>query len=426
MALEPAEREDRHESDATGGLPMSVTEFSLDTALRDPSVHADPYPLYAEIRGWGPWVQTPYGKVVSHHTEVSAALRDPRLSSNSRHQEGYPQFVEMAERLGLSDLLGMQDKMMLFSDPPDHTRLRRLVSKAFHLRTVEDMRPWVERLVDDILDAAEPEGAMDVTAQLAYPLPVTVICQMLGVPVEDRSLFEEWTRAAVKAIDPGDDFTVFFGARDAFNSYADYFEGLIAERRRRPGDDLLSALLAAEDEGDRLTHDELLATMILLFVAGHETTVNLIGNGLLALLRHPEELARLRDDPSLDGRAVEELLRFDPPVQLSARNATTDLELCGMEVPKGEQLVLLLAAANRDERAFAQPDVLDVGRTDNRHVAFGGGIHLCLGAPLARLEAQAAIGRLVRRFPSLVLAADDVEIKDTVTLRGPTALPITW
>jgi pimeloyl-[acyl-carrier protein] synthase len=405
---------------------MSVTDFSLDEALRDPAVHADPYSLYAEVRSWGPWVQTPYGKVVSHHAEVTAALRDPRLSSSSRHQAGYPQFVELANQMGLSDLLAVQDRMMLFADPPDHTRLRRLVSKGFHLRAVEDMRPWVEQLVDDILDSVAPDGGMDVTATLAYPLPVTVICQMLGVPVEDRPLFEDWTRAAVRAIDPGDDFTVFFAARDAFVSYGEYFEGLIAERRRHPGDDLLSALLTAEDEGDRLTRDELLATMVLLFVAGHETTVNLIGNGLLALLRHPGELERLRDDPSLDADAVEELLRFDAPVQLTARNATTDLEVAGIEVPKGEQLVLLLAAANRDEAAFASPDVLDIGRTDNRHVAFGGGIHLCLGAPLARVEAQAAIGRLVRRFPSLALAGGDPAIKETVTLRGPEALPVTW
>lgn len=405
---------------------MSVTEFSLDAALKEPANHLDPYPLYARIREWGPWVQTPYGKIVSHHAEVSAALRDPRLSSNMRHQAGYPQFVELASQMGLSDLLAVQDRMMLFADPPDHTRLRRLVSKGFHLRAVDELRPWVEQLVDEILDSVADGGGMDVTAQLAYPLPVTVICQMLGVPVADRPLFEDWTRAAVRAIDPGDDFTVFFAARDAFNAYGEYFEGLIAERRKRPGDDLLSALLAAEDEGERLTHDELLATMILLFVAGHETTVNLIGNGLLALLRQPQELARLRDDPALDPSAIEELLRFDPPVQLTARNATADLEVAGMEVPRGEQLVLLLGAANRDEAAFASPDVLDLGRTDNRHVAFGGGIHLCLGAPLARLEAQAAIGRLVRRFPTLALAGDAVEIKETVTLRGPVSLPVTW
>ena len=406
---------------------MSVTEpFSLDEALHDPGVRANPYPLYAELRARGALIDGLFGPFATRHAEVVAALRDPRLSSNMRHQPGYPQFVELAAQMGLSDLLGFQDRLMLFADPPDHTRLRRLVSKAFHLRTVEAMRPWIEGLVDELLDAVDGEGGMDVTSQLALPLPVTVICQMLGVPIEDRPQFEEWTKAAVKALDPGDDYTVLFGARDAFAAYGDYFEGLIAERRKTPGDDLLSALLAAEDEGDRLTHDELVAMIVLLFVAGHETTVNLISNGLLALLRHPDQLALLRDDPSLDASAVEELLRFDPPVQLTARIATTDVELCGHPLEQGQQVVLLLGSANRDESVFPDPERLDIRRESNRQVAFGGGIHLCLGAPLARIEAQAALGRLVRRFPGLALVSDDVPYKETFTLRGPTSLPVVW
>lgn len=408
-----------------------MTDSALDTdnlieQLRDPVVHADPYPFYRRLREQGGMVRTPISWVATSHADATAILRDPRFSSNERHSPQFDAFAELAEQVGLGSLLELQTRIMLFADPPDHTRLRRLVSKAFHARAVEAMRPRIQALVDGILEEAAGDGGMDVTSQLAYPLPVSVICEMLGVPAEDRFRFEEWTRAAVRVLDPGDDLTVYFPAKEAFDQFGDYFAELLPKRRRAPGPDLLSALLAAEDAGDALTQDELVATIILLFIAGHETTVNLIGNGLLALLRHPEELARLRSDPTLLPSAVEELLRFDGPVQLTGRTATADLDVHGTAVPKGQQVVVLLGAANHDPAAFQDPERLDVGRTDNRHVAFGGGIHLCLGAPLARLEAQVALGTLVQRFPALALATEDVVWKETVTLRGPEALPVSW
>jgi cytochrome P450 len=255
---------------------------------------------------------------------------------------------------------------------------------------------------------------------------VTVISELLGVPASDHELLRSWTADAVKALDPSDDMSVFFPAAEAIRAMRDYFDRLVTDRRRSPQDDLLSALIVAEDEGDRLTHDELLDTTILLFGAGHETTVNLISGGVLNLLRHRDELRRLRETPALITSAVEELLRFGPPVQLVARIATTDVELAGERIEQGTQFVPLIAAANRDPEAFDEPDRLDIGRVDNRHVSFGGGIHLCLGAPRARIEGQEAIGRLVRRFPDLQLTSDDVEWKTTSTIRGPVRLALNW
>ena len=231
---------------------------------------------------------------------------------------------------------------------------------------------------------------------------------------------------AVKALDPSDDMTVFLPAAEGIRAMRAYFDELAARRQRAPGSDLLSALIAAEDQGDRLSREELLDTAVLLFGAGHETTVNLISGGALNLLRHPSELARLRVDPGLIASAVEELLRFGPPVQLTERIATADAELAGQPIPKGTQVVALIAGANRDPDVFADADRLDVGRTDNRHVSFGGGIHHCLGAPLARIEGQETLGRLVRRFPDLALAEPDVEWKSTSTIRGPSRLLLVW
>lgn len=407
---------------------MSDTEaVSIVDLLREPATRADPYPTYARLREMGRLVPTVYGSlIVTRHADVFSLLRDARFSSNVRHQAGHDQFVVLAEQLGLGDLQALFERVMLFADPPDHTRLRRIVSKAFTARAVEDMRPRIAAIVDRLLDRVAPDGGTELVAALAFPLPVTVISEMLGVPTGDHELLRSWTAEMVKALDPADDMSVFFPAAEAVRAMREYFDELVSERRRSPGDDLLSALIVAEDEGDRLTHDELLDTTILLFGAGHETTVNLISGGVLNLLRHPDELRRLRDRPLLIGPAVEELLRFGPPVQLVTRIATVGAELAGAWVEQGTQLLPLIAAANRDPEVFADPDRLDIDRSDNRHVSFGGGMHLCLGAPLARIEAQEAIGRLVQRFPMLSLATDDIEWRATSTLRGPARLPLEW
>jgi pimeloyl-[acyl-carrier protein] synthase len=393
---------------------------SMAQVMGDPEVRADPYRLYRQMREEAPRLRNAYGYVLTGYADCHAVLRDPRLSSSQKHQEGYPQFAQMVEQLGFGS--------MLFADPPDHTRLRRLASKAFTPRAVEAMRPHIEELVDGMLDAVEERGEMDVVADLAYPVPVIVISEMLGVPLEDRERFHRWTADAVKVLDPSDDFSIFPAACAAFDGYRDYFLELIEERRRRPGDDLLTALVEAEEEGDRLTEEELVAMVTLLFVAGHETTVNLIGNGLHALLRRPDERDRLVDDPSLVPLAVEEMLRFDPPVQVTGRNAVVDVDLGDdCTIRRGEQVVVVLAAANRDPGAFdADPERFDAGRRSNRHLSFGGGIHLCLGAPLARVEAQVAVGSLLRRFPALELADDDPPRKETVTLRGFASLRVGW
>jgi hypothetical protein len=405
-----------------------VTELgtvSIIEMMRDPAVRADPYPTYARLQAMGQILPTVVGGwVISRHAEVFAVLRDNRFSSSSRHQGGYEQLVEMARQLGLSDLQDLMGRVMLFADPPDHTRLRRIVGKAFTARAVEDMRPRIAAIVERMLDAVAADGGADLVEALAFPLPVTVISDMLGVPEEDHEVLRSWTAEAVKALDPSDDMTVFFPAAEAIRALRTYFDELVRRRRQALGSDLLSALIEAEDDGERLSHDELLDTAILLFGAGHETTVNLIAGGVLNLVRHPGELARLRADPTLITSAVEELLRFGPPVQMTARIATVDVELAGQPIAAGTEVVALIAAANRDPEVFEHPDGLDIGRRDNRHLSFGGGIHHCLGAPLARIEGQEAIGRLIKRFPDLSLVDPQIEWKPTTTIRGPQHLAL--
>jgi cytochrome P450 len=401
---------------------------SMESLMKDPANRIDPYPLFRRLREEQPrCLTTRYDTwVLSTHRDAVAVLRDPRLSTSPRHQEGYEQFAAMVRQLGFGPAVQMAEKAVLFLDPPDHTRIRHLVGKAFTPRAVEAMRPHIQEIVDGLLDATEGRGEMDVIADLAYPLPVTVISEMLGVPVEDRDRLQEWTAVAVRLIDPSDDVAVLGEAAQALGGYDEYFRALIADRRTEPRDDLLTALVQAEEEGDRLSEEELLATMALLYLAGHETTVNLIGNGLLALLRHPDEHERLRRDPALLPTAVEEMLRYDSPVQLTGRTATVDVELDGLSIARGQQAIVLLGAANRDPAQFPDPERFDVGRRDNRHVAFGGGIHLCLGAPLARAEAQTAIGSLLRRFPVLRLVDPEPPKKETVNLRGLASLPVSW
>ena len=408
-------------------VTKSPSEFeftgTLTQDLGRPEHKLDPYPFYRWLRDQRPIYQGTYGDwIVTRYDDTVRVLRDPLFSSdNMGHNDNFQAIRPMLEaQPEIGPLLKLQEKAMLFMDPPDHTRLRRLVSKAFSTRAVDALRPRADEVVAQLLDAvaARGDGEIEIINDLAYPLPITMICEMLGVPVSDRGLFEEWTPAAVKIIDPSDDFSLMIEAGEAVRKFMDYFRELIAERRSSPGDDLLSGLVAAEDEGDRLSEYELLATCVLLLIAGHETTVNLIGNGTLALLRHPAELQRLRDDPSLMGSAVEECLRFDSPVQLTGRTATEDLEVAGQAIPRGQQVVTLLGAANRDPSHFADPDRFDVARNDRTHMAFGGGIHVCLGAPLARLEARCAFAGLLDRWSSLELVVDEPPRKETVTLRG--------
>lgn len=394
-----------------------------------PEVHADPYPLYRRLRELDPVHQTvmPGVWVLTRYADCLAVLRDAgRFSSDSRNSDAFAEFRRMFADQIPEFLDETRARSMLFVDPPDHTRLRTLVNKAFTARVVEAMAPHIREIVDGLLHAIEARGGetFDVVADVAYPLPTTVICEILAIPEDDREEFRRWSPDLVRALDPfiGPDLLPQVNA--AAEWFRQYFDRVIEERRRSPGDDVLSGLVHAQEQGDRLTREELLSTSILLLVAGHETTVNLVGNGMLALLRHPDQLERIRAEPALIRPAVEELLRYDSPVQLTGRTAMEDVEIGGRPIRKGQQVITSIGAANRDPARFERPDDLDIGREDNHHLAFSGGIHFCLGAPLARAEGQAAIGAMTRRFPRMELAIDQVELRPTVTLRGPARLPV--
>jgi cytochrome P450 len=319
---------------------------------------------------------------------------------------------------------------MLFKDAADHDRLRGLVSKAFTPRMIEGLRPRIQQVADELLDGVEPHGRADLIADFAFPLPVTIICELLGVPPDDRADFRVWTAKLARSLDPStnaDDAVDIVRAGDeAAEAFGAYFRELIERRRSEPRDDLVTALIQAQEGEDKLTTDELLATFVLLLVAGHETTTNLIGNGTLALLRNRGELEKLRADlsPERVRVAIEELLRYEPPVVVVLRIASEDVPLGGTVTPGGHDVYVVIAAANRDPAQFSDPDRLDITRSDNRHLTFSGGPHFCLGAPLARLEGQIAIATLLRRFPDIALTDDVPEWRETLTLRSLKCLPV--
>lgn len=380
-----------------------------------PEVQDDPYPTYRALRETEPVHRSPFLDLwfLTRYDDIDGLLRDRRFTS---------------DRTLWNSLPGMDEgyvPSMVSVDPPDHTRLRRLVSKAFTPAVVARIRPWAREVVDRALEEAAVEGGLDLVEDLARPLPTAVIGRLLGVPVEDWPRSQRWARAMVLSVDPlampdADRVAAF---RSAEEDFYEYIGGLVARRRLEPRDDLISALVAAEEKGDVLGERELLAMLELLLVAAQETTVGLIGNGALALLRHPEQLALLADRPALLDSAIEELLRFDSPMQLALRVAREDVEVQGREIQAGDMVVGLLGAANRDPEHFADPERLDLARSPNPHFGFGRGIHFCLGAPLVRLEAQVALGELVRRFPRMELASEPRR-SETVLIRALSSLPL--
>ena len=390
-----------------------------------PEVIADPYPYYRRLRETDPVHRSPLGFfVASRHADVAHVLRDKRFGKD---------FVgRMIRRFGKEvmeePIYRSMSHWMLQQDPPDHTRLRGLVVKAFTARRVEDMRPRIQEIVDASLDRVAAQGHMDLIADFAFRLPVTVICEMLGIPKEEHEVFFHGARTGGRLLDPVPlSRTEIDEANAGSLMQAEYFRSLFELRRRQPGDDLTSQLVQAEEEGAKLSNEELTANIILLFGAGHETTVNLIGNGLLALYRNPDQLRLLQRDPSLTANAIEELLRYDSSVQLTSRTTLEDVEVGGVAVAKGESVLCLLGAANRDPAAYPDPDRLDITRANIRPLSFGGGIHFCLGAQLARIEGEIAIATLLRRLPTLRL--DDAERPDwrqTFVLRGLNRLPASW
>lgn len=382
----------------------------------DPGFLADPYPAYAVLRREVPigYDESASCWVVSRHADVSALLRDRRLGRVFTPRQPAGVFAAW-NRINADAMLDLE--------PPEHTRQRRLVSAAFTPRRVAALRAPVRRLAERLLDEAIDGDRLELMSGLAEPLPVAVIAELLGVPEEDRHRLRPWSRDIVGLYELAYDDTAEDRAVTAAAEFDGYLRGLIADRRRRPGEDLLTALVAASEEGDRLTEDEVVATAVLLLNAGHEATVNALGNGVLALLLTPGALGRLRAEPGLLAPAVEEMIRYDAPLSMFQRTAFVDVDVTGRTVRPGERVGLLLGSANRDERAFARPDLFDVSRPDNPHVGFGAGIHYCVGAPLARLEMQEAISALLGRYRRLELAGEPVR-RPTFQFRGLTNLPL--
>jgi len=391
-----------------------------------PEFIANPYPFYHRLRAVDPMHLTPIGLyVASRHADVVSILRDKRFGKDFKGR--------MSRRFGPQILdepiYRSMSHWMLQQDPPDHGRLRGLVVRAFTARRVEDMRPRIQAIVDEIIDRVEPRGHMDLIADFAFRLPVIVICDMLGIPDDHREMFFTNSRDGGRLLDLAPLSSDEIKEQNASNlATAEYFRGLFELRRREPGDDLTTHLVHAEEAGNKLSNEELTANIILLFGAGHETTVNLIGNGLSALHRNPDQLRLLMDDPSLTPNAIEELLRYDSSVQVTGRTTLEDVnDAGGIPLPRGRSVICLLGSANRDPAVYADPDRLDIKRTDIRPLSFGGGIHYCLGAQLARIEGEVAIATLLRRLPNLRI--DDLDHPDwrqTFVLRGLNELPASW
>lgn len=390
----------------------------------------NPYPYYARLREEGPLVRFAWQGgtmwIATNYDDVIAILRDPRFTLDTSKIE--PAESESKEN-GQRYIPLAWTRHLLNTEPPDHTRLRALVSKAFTPRMIEQLRPRIQQITDELLDAVQAQGKMDLVADFAFPLPITVILEMLGIPTTDRKQFREWTEAVIQGqnavLSPEREAI----SRDAEKKFVDYIKALIAEKKERPDNDLTSRLVQAEENGDVLHEDELISMIFLLITAGHETTVNLIGTGTLALLEHPEQMELLRTDPTLLPSAIEELLRYASPVSLSApRWAKEDISLHGKVIRKGEMIRGALIAANTDPQHVSDPAALDILRRENQHLAFGKGVHYCLGAPLARLEGQVAIGTLLRRLPHLQLVGDPEQLlwRETGSLRSLAALPVTF
>lgn len=390
--------------------------------LFTPEVRADPFPFYRRLLTDEPVHETGFGLwLVSSYEACHAALRDPRFSAEFRTMADYEETMVAIGRD--TPVQALMERLMLFRDAPDHTRLRGLVQRAFSPRMMEAMRARVAEVCEGLLDDVEARGdEFELMRDLAWPLPVVVIAELLGVPSSERERFRGWATDLALAFDIGMTPERAVRAEAAQDEFIAFFLELAAERARNPQGDLVTALVQAEEEGDRLSPDELVSNLILLLIAGHETTMNLIGNGTHALLRHPDQLARLRAEPDLVPSAIEELLRFESPVQLVMRFTREEVEVGGRRIPKGARVMLLLAAANHDPERFPDPDRLDLARGDRGHLSFGGGPHFCLGNALARLEGEVVLPALVRRFPDLRLLDEHPAYRPTMTLRGLEAL----
>ena len=397
--------------------------MAADTLLEritDYASRPDPYPLYAELRESAVARQTDGSYLVGRYHEIVSLLHDPRISSDPRTRSDADHAPSGHELR----------RSFIRLDDPEHQRLRSLAMRPFgpphSPGRIDAMRGEIAGITDELIEAFGDAKVIDAVEDFAYPLPVSVICRLLGVPPEDQPAFREWSDAVVDAADirPGEDPERERTGLQARTEMGRYLVGLAEQRRGHPGDDMLSAFVNEPNPACRLTREELAVTSVLLLVAGHETTVNLIANGVLTLLRHPDQLDRLRREPDLLPKAVEELLRYEPPVQMLGRSPLADVDVAGTTVPKGASLVLVLASGNRDPRRFRDPERFDPTRPDNQHLGFGSGVHSCYGAPLTRIEAQIALSRLISRFGTARLVDDPPPYRRNALLRGPRHLPV--
>ncbi|MFV8189324.1 cytochrome P450 [Streptomyces sp. AF1B] len=401
----------------------AVSDLAFDPW--DPAFVADPYPAFAELRAAGRvhYFEPTNQWLVPHHADVSALLRDRRLGRTYLHRFTHEDFGRTAPPPEHEPFHTLNDHGMLDLEPPDHTRIRRLVSKAFTPRTVEQLRPYVTRLAGELVDRLVESGGGDLLTDVAEPLPVAVIAEMLGIPEADRAPLRPWSAdiCGMYELNPPEET-----ARRAVRAsveFSEYLRELIAERRKQPGEDLISGLIAAYEEGDRLTEQEMISTCVLLLNAGHEATVNATVNGWYALFRNPDQLAALRADHSLIPSAVEELMRYDTPLQLFERWVLDEIEIDGTTVPRGAEIAMLFGAANHDPEVFREPGRLDLTRRDNPHISFSAGIHYCIGAPLARIELAASMTALLEKAPGLRLAAEPKR-KPNFVIRGLEGLTV--
>ncbi len=406
---------------------MSTSQTTMPDLFHPatPEFIQDPYPHYDRFRNEAPIYKSQIGGewILTRYADVNEILRDLRFSAASYAVTTGLSAVMHEPRFDA--LRKSQSNWMLMRDQPDHTRLRGIVNKAFTPTTVEGLRSHIEQIVGILLDDIERRKHIDLISDFAFPLPVTVIATMLGAPVEDHEKFKHWSHSLVGTLDVQLNPERLEKASQATAELTEYFGRLVELRRTNPQNDLISALVTAEEQGSRLTTQEVLDNCILILFAGHETTVNLIGNGTLALLRHPEQLEKLRTNPDLIKTAIEELLRYDSPVQLTSRVVKEELEYGGEIMRKSDVVLLVLGSANRDKAQFPEPDRLDITRVDNKHLALGAGIHHCLGSSLARLEGQMAIQHLIKHFSKIELASGNIEFGDSASLRGLKALEVT-
>ena len=409
-------------------MAKNLTKAILDIDLSGPEAASDPYPLYDQVRAEDPvhWNESDKSWYILRYADLMSIIRDERMSSE-RIQLLF-RSLPSEERDESSLFVDAISSWMLMSDPPSHTRMRALVNKAFTPRMIENMRSRIQSLVDGMLDGVQGKGQMDVIADLAVPLPGIVISDMLGVPEENQPQFKKWSNDIAMGLAASDSLgsaieRIQMGQKSLLE-LSEYFRGIIESLRGHPQDNLLSSLVEAEEAGDKLTEVELVANCVLLMFAGNETTTNLIGNGTLALLQNPDQKQKLQDDGGLIGSAVEELLRFDGPIQKTRR--TADVEIGGKTIKSGDLIALCYGSANRDPEQFEEPNRLDIARADNRHASFAQGIHYCLGAALARMEGQIAIGTLLNRMPDIKLETEILERNPSIVFWGLKALPVSF